>query len=58
MLPFGCPVFTHILDKLSKKINPENQQGLFLGYFDKSKGYRIWDIQQKKIKLSCNILFN
>jgi hypothetical protein len=58
MRPFGCKVFTHIPKELRKKLSPKSREGIFLGYADTTKGYRIWDIEKQQVILSRDVLFD
>jgi hypothetical protein len=41
MRPFGCSVFTHVPKDLHKKLSLKSKPGIFLGYEDNTKDYRI-----------------
>lgn len=55
--PFGCEV--HILDQTSNKskLTPRSKKGIFVGYSQESKGYRIWIPSEKKLQISRDIKF-
>jgi transposase InsO family protein len=38
---FGCPVYIHIPTNKIKKLEPPGKKGIFVGYSESSKGYRI-----------------
>ena len=38
---FGFPVYTHISKEKRTKLNPSGRKGIFVGYNDTSKAYRI-----------------
>jgi hypothetical protein len=38
---FGCPVYIHVPAKKRKKLEPSGEKGLFVGYSETSKAYRI-----------------
>ena len=40
--PFGCPTFVHIPAPLRRKLDPKAQHGIFVGYSDESKAFRVW----------------
>lgn len=54
---FWLKVFVHIPTQLSKKLDPKSQPGVFLGYSDESKGYRIWDLARQQVILSRDFIF-
>jgi hypothetical protein len=58
MKPFGCPVYFMIPDKLRKKLEPKVRTGIFLGYSDETKGYRVWDNQKTQVVISHDITFD
>ena len=49
--PFGCPVFIHIPDHLRKKLDVKCSEGIFVGYSEESKAYRVWDLINVKWSL-------
>lgn len=55
---FGCKVYIHVPHHLRKKLDPKSRSGIFLGYFDASKGYRIWDLQCQRVVISRDVLFD
>lgn len=54
---FGCLCFTHVpqvkRDKLDKKAEP----GIFIGYSNSSKAYRIFQPRSEKILISRDVVF-
>jgi hypothetical protein len=55
---FGCPVYSHILKDKKNKLEPSGKKGIFVGYSDSSKAYRIYILEQHKIKVSRDVTFN
>jgi hypothetical protein len=55
---FGCDAFIYVPKALRKKLNSKSHRGMFLGYFDESKAYRIWDKDSKRIATIRNVLFH
>jgi hypothetical protein len=55
---FGCPVYSHIPKDKRNKLEPSGKKGIFVGYSDSSKGYRIYIPEQHKIEVSKDITFN
>ena len=39
---FGCPVYIHIPKEKRSKLDPSGKKGLFVGYSEQSKYYRIY----------------
>lgn len=54
---FGTRAF--ILDKaLGKdKFAPRSREGIFLGYSQESKGYRIWSMDKRRVEISRDVRF-
>ena len=45
---FGC---------LSSKLDNKSKPCIFLGYSEDEFGYRLWDLLDKKVVRSCDIVF-
>jgi hypothetical protein len=39
---FGCPVYFHIPKDKMNKLEPSGKKGIFVGYNESSKAYRIY----------------
>jgi hypothetical protein len=55
---FGCLVYSHILRDKRNKLEPLGKKGIFVGYGDSSKAYRIYIPEQHKIEANRDITFN
>jgi hypothetical protein len=55
---FGCPVYSHIPKDKRNKLEPLGKKGIFVGYSDSSKAYRIYIPEKHKIEVSRDITFN
>jgi hypothetical protein len=55
---FGCPVYSHIPKDKRNKLEPLGKKGIFVGYSDSSKAYRIYILEQHKIEVSGDVIFN
>jgi hypothetical protein len=55
---FGCLVYSHIPKDKRNKLEPSGKKGIFVGYSDSSKAYRIYILEQHKIEVSRDITFN
>jgi hypothetical protein len=49
---FGCPVFVHIPKEKRKKLDPSRNNGIFVGYSDTSKAYKIYNLGHRKFEIS------
>ncbi|KAJ4726144.1 Retrovirus-related Pol polyprotein from transposon TNT 1-94 [Melia azedarach] len=52
---FGCTVYYHVNEG---KLQPRAKKGVFVGYGDGVKGYRIWSPSEKRVILSRNVVFD
>ena len=48
---FGCPVYIHIPKEKRRKLDPLGKKGIFVGYSESSKAYRIYFPGFKKINI-------
>ena len=56
---FGCEAYCHILKEFRGKLAPKLKKYVFLGYGASGKmGYRLWDLETRKIVRSNDIYFN
>jgi hypothetical protein len=55
---FGCPVYSYIPKDKRNKLEPSGKKGIFVGYSDSSKAYRIYILEQHKIDVSRDVTFN
>jgi hypothetical protein len=55
---FGCPFYPHIPKDKRNKLEPSGKKGIFVGYSDSSKAYRIYIPEQYKNKINRDITFN
>ena len=39
---FGCPVYIHIPKEKRTKLDPSKKKGIFVGYYEVSKAFRIY----------------
>jgi hypothetical protein len=55
---FGCPVFIHIAKEKRNNIDPSRKKGIFLGYCEVSKAFRIYIQGQHQIEISRDVTFD
>jgi hypothetical protein len=55
---FGCPVYFHIPKDKRKKLEPSRKKGIFVGYSESSKAYRIYILKKHKVEVNNDITFN
>ena len=54
---FGCPVYVHVPRERRTKLDPSGRKGVFVGYSESAKAYRIYILGQRKIELSRDVTF-
>ena len=54
---FGCPIYIHILKEKRTKLDPSGRKGIFVGYSERSKAYRIYFPGFKNIDISRDVTF-
>jgi hypothetical protein len=55
---FGCPVFVHILKEKRTKLDPLGKKGIFVGYCEVSKAFRIYIPGYHHIEISRDVTFD
>ncbi|GBL80485.1 hypothetical protein AVEN_225193-1 [Araneus ventricosus] len=54
---FGCEAFVRNNKKIREKFEPRALKGIFLGYSNNSKAYRIWLNEAKRVEISRSVKF-
>jgi hypothetical protein len=54
---FGCPVYIHVPVEKRTKLEPSGEKGIFVGYNETSKAYRIFIPAQRKTMVSRDVKF-
>nr|KYP60991.1 Retrovirus-related Pol polyprotein from transposon TNT 1-94 [Cajanus cajan] len=52
---FGSICYIHVPDEKRHKLEDKTVRGIFLGYSSQSKGYRVYNLQTKKLTISRDI---
>lgn len=52
---FGCVAYVHTI---SDKISPRASKGIFLGYGQETKGFRIWLLEDQRVVISKDVVFH
>lgn len=55
---FGCSVYIHVSKDKRSKLDPSGKKGIFVGYNETSKGYKIYVPSFKKIEISRDATFD
>ena len=54
---FDCLAYVHVAKDKWRKLDPKTRPCIFLGYGDDEFGYRQWNLQEKKVAQSRDIVF-
>jgi hypothetical protein len=55
---FGCSVYIHVPKEKRTKMEPSGKKGVFVGYSENSKAYRIYVPGQRQIEVSRDVTFH
>ena len=55
---FGCPIYIHVPKDKRKKLEPSKKKGIFVGYSESSKAYRIYVPSQQKVEINRDVTFD
>jgi hypothetical protein len=55
---FGCSIYIHVPKEKRTKMEPSGKKGVFVGYNENSKAYRIYVPGQRKIEVSKDVTFH
>lgn len=55
---FGCPVYIHVPKDKRTKLEPSGKKGIFVGYSETSKAYRVYIPGQSQIEVSRDVTFD
>ena len=49
---FGCVAYAHVLDELRKKLDIKAHKCTFVGYYEYTKAYKLYDLVARKVIIS------
>ncbi|KAK8954179.1 hypothetical protein KSP39_PZI002872 [Platanthera zijinensis] len=55
---FGCVAYKHIPKEGRKKLEMKAEKGIFIGYSQQSKAYRIYNPKTQKLSITRDVIFN
>jgi transposase InsO family protein len=55
---FGCPVFVHIPKEKRTKLDPLGKKGIFVGYCEVSKAFRVYILGYHHIEINRDVTFD
>ncbi|GFW48026.1 retrovirus-related Pol polyprotein from transposon TNT 1-94 [Trichonephila clavipes] len=56
--PFGCLAYAGVPKQIRKKFDMRAKMGIMMGYEQRTKGYRIWLIDENKLVETINVRFD
>ncbi|GAA5968389.1 hypothetical protein JCM11641_007617 [Rhodosporidiobolus odoratus] len=56
--PFGCAAYPLIPKVERRKLTPRSIECVFLGYNQETKGYRLWDLANRRVRISASVVFD
>ncbi|GFX73017.1 retrovirus-related Pol polyprotein from transposon TNT 1-94 [Trichonephila clavipes] len=56
--PFGCLAYAGVPKQIRKKFDMRVKMGIMMGYAQRTKGYRIWLIDENKLVETINVRFD
>ncbi|GFS74038.1 retrovirus-related Pol polyprotein from transposon TNT 1-94 [Trichonephila clavipes] len=56
--PFGCLAYAGVPKQIRKKFDMRAKIGIMMGYAQRTKGYRIWLIDENKLVETINVRFD
>ncbi|GFT70494.1 retrovirus-related Pol polyprotein from transposon RE1 [Trichonephila clavipes] len=56
--PFGCLAYADVPKQIRKKFDMRAKMGIMMGYAQRTKGYRIWLIDENKLVETINVRFD
>ena len=54
---FGCPTYSHVLYEKRKMLEATGERGIFVGYDETSKAFRIYLPTQRKVVVRREVRF-
>lgn len=55
---FGSKAYVHIAKVKRQKWDDKSKSGIFVGYCETTKGYRIYKPNERTVEISCNVVFD
>jgi hypothetical protein len=54
---FGCDSYVHVPKENRSKLDNKVEKCIFIGYKDGIKGYKIWNLETKKVVYNWDVVF-
>jgi len=52
---FGCVAYAHVPDELRWKMDKNGQKYIFFGYFEETKGYKLYEPVARKVIINHDV---
>ena len=52
---FGCVAYAHVPDELTKKLDKKGHKCIFVGYYEDTKSYNLYEPVSRKVIISCDV---
>ena len=56
--PFGCKAYVHVPVQKHSKLDSKSVEGIFIGYSEESKAYRIFDAIKREVNVTHDVIFD
>lgn len=53
-----CPAYAHIAREETSKLDVKSKQCIFLGFKKGVKGFKLWDLKEKNVVISRDVVFS
>ena len=54
---FGCDAYVHVPKEKRTKLDNKSERCIFIGYKDGLKGYKLWNLETRKVVYSRDVVF-
>ena len=54
---FGCDAYVHVPKEKRTKLDNKSERCIFIGYKDGLKGYKLWNLETRKVVYSQDVVF-
>jgi len=55
---FRSPIYFHVLREKRNKLGASRKKGIFLGYSENTKGYRVYVAGQREVEIGHDVTFD
>ena len=54
---FGCVAYAHVPDELRRKLDKKGEKCIFVGYYEDTKAYKLYDSISRKVIIGRDVQF-